>query len=132
MLDRSPDGRGSDGAGDAQTALPPPEVAEFIRYCHRRRRSAWPEIYDDMCAIAARREFKGWDHARLAEAGVSFTLFDTPRLSAWVRALIPPEGASSLSESSGSVAVGPGIPDAASVQETVVGSAAVRRASHGR
>ena len=74
--------------------LPSPEVAEFIRYCHRRRRAGWPEIYDDMCAVAARREFRDLDHAKLSELGVSFSLFDTPRLAAWVRALLPRDAAS--------------------------------------
>lgn len=113
MLDRSPDGRGPDAAGAAQSAFPPPEVAEFIRFSHRRRRSTWPEIYDDMCAIAGRREFKGWDHARLAEAGVSFSLFDTPRLAAWVRALIPSEGTPGATPAGTRVAVGPGHVDEA-------------------
>lgn len=116
MLARSPDGPGLDAAGGAPLALPPPEVAEFIRYSHRRRRASWPEIYDDMCAIAARREFKGWDSDRLAEAGVSFTLFDTPRLAAWVRAVLPAEAAppeSMLPEPNARVAVGPGVPESA-------------------
>ena len=113
MLDRSPDGRGADAAGAAHPSFPPPEVAEFIRFSHRRRRSSWPEIYDDMCAIAARREFRGWDHARLAEVGVSFSLFDTPRLAAWVRALIPSDAATPSSRTDARVAVGPGSPDEA-------------------
>ena len=114
MLARSPEGRGVDATGVAPHALPPPEVAEFIRYSHRRRHAGWPEIYDDMCAIAARREFKGWDSDRLAEAGVSFTLFDTPRLAAWVRAVIPADVAarqSSQPEPNARVAVGPGVPE---------------------
>ena len=120
MLDRSPDGRGTDAAGAAQTSLPPPEVAEFIRYSHRRRRSLWPEIYDDMCAIAGRREFKGWDHARLAEVGVSFSLSDTPRLAAWVRALIPAGGETVSTRSDALVPVGPGTPDERPADVTLV------------
>ncbi len=87
MADRSPDGR-DHAAPPEPVALPPPEVVEFIRFAHRRRRAGWPEIYDDMWAVAARREFRGWDHARLADAGIMFSLFDTPRLAAWVRAVL--------------------------------------------
>jgi hypothetical protein len=64
---------------------PPPDVAEFIRFCHRRRHVGWPELYDEMCAVAARREFNGWGAEQLAERGVTFALFEMPRLSAWVR-----------------------------------------------
>lgn len=88
------DGRPVGGAHRAPnpapaSELPPAEVAEFIRYAYRRRRVGWPEIYDDMCAIASRREFRGWDHARLAEAGITFSLQETPRLAAWVRTVLP-------------------------------------------
>jgi hypothetical protein len=69
---------------------PPPDVAEFIRFCYRRRAAAWPELYDEMCAVAARREFNGWDHEELAARGLSFSLFQMPRLAAWVRATLPP------------------------------------------
>lgn len=71
--------------------LPPPDVVAFIRYCHRRRGSAWPELYDEMCGVAARREFNGWDHAALATRGLTFSLFEMVRLSAWVRAVIARE-----------------------------------------
>jgi hypothetical protein len=67
---------------------PPPDVVEFIRFCHRRRRVGWPEIYDEMCAVAARREFNGWGHDQLAERGLTFALFEMPRLSGWVRSVL--------------------------------------------
>ena len=72
------------GATDA----PPPEVAEFIKYCHRRRHAGWPELYDEMCAVAARREFNGWDHDQLAARGLTFSLFEMPRLAGWVRSVV--------------------------------------------
>jgi hypothetical protein len=74
-------------AGDRGT-VPPSDVIDFIRYCYRRRRVGWPEIYDEMCAVAARREFNGWGHEQLAERGVTFTLPEMARLSAWVRAVL--------------------------------------------
>jgi hypothetical protein len=67
---------------------PPADVAAFIRYCHRRRGAAWPELYDEMCAVAARREFNGWDHAQLEARGLTFSLFEMPRLAAWSRAVL--------------------------------------------
>jgi hypothetical protein len=68
--------------------VPPPEVVAFIRFCHRRRHAGWPELYDEMCAVAARREFKGWGIDQLAEHGVTFTLLDMARLAGWVRAVL--------------------------------------------
>lgn len=69
--------------------IPPPDVADFIRYCHRRRTAAWPEIYDDMCLVASRREFNGWGYDQLAAHGVTFALGEMPRLAAWVRGIVP-------------------------------------------
>jgi hypothetical protein len=95
MSDRPP----APAAGPAQPApqrqAPPPDVAEFIRFCHRRRHVGWPEIYDEMCAVAARREFNGWDSDQLADHGLTFSLYEMPRLAGWVRAVIgaqPPAG----------------------------------------
>ena len=68
--------------------LPPPDVIAFIRYCHRRRGAAWPELYDEMCGVAARREFNGWDRADLAARGLTFSLFEMPRLAGWTRTVL--------------------------------------------
>ncbi len=67
---------------------PPPDAVSFIRYCHHRRGVGWPELYDEMCGVAARREFQGWDHAELASHGLTFSLFEMPRLASWVRAVL--------------------------------------------
>ncbi len=83
---------------DANRQQPPPDLAEFIRFCHRRRSVGWPEIYDEMCAVAARREFHGWDHDELARRGMSFTLFEMPRLAAWVRFVLAEAAAPSRPE----------------------------------
>ena len=64
---------------------PPPDVVSFIRFCHHRRGVGWPELYDEMCGVAARREFHGWDHAALESRGLTFSLFEMPRLAGWVR-----------------------------------------------
>jgi hypothetical protein len=67
---------------------PPQEVAEFIRFCHRSRPAVWPELYDVMCGVAARREFRGWGADQLAERGITFALPAMPLLAAWVRATV--------------------------------------------
>lgn len=74
----------SEASGD----VPSPDLAAFIRYCHHRRGATWPELYDEMCGVAARREFSGWGHAELAARGLTFSLFEMPRLAAWSRAVL--------------------------------------------
>ncbi|MCC6617612.1 MAG: hypothetical protein IT341_01080 [Chloroflexi bacterium] len=67
---------------------PSPDVAAFIRYCHDRRGATWPELYDEMWGVAARREFNGWDHAALEVRGLTFSLLEMPRLASWARAVL--------------------------------------------
>lgn len=69
----------------AASDAPPPDVAEFIRFCHHRRGLGWPELYDEMCAVASHREFRGWGHDELAVRGLTFSLFDMQRMAGWVR-----------------------------------------------
>ena len=68
--------------------LPSPEVVAFIRYCHQQRGATWPELYDEMCGVAARREFNGWSHSDLAALGLTFSLLEMPRLANWTRAVL--------------------------------------------
>jgi hypothetical protein len=76
-------------ANDADPmASPAPEVAEFIRFCHSRRPRAWPDLYDEMWVVAARREFNGWGFEQLEAYGVTFSLFQLPRLATWVRQVL--------------------------------------------
>jgi hypothetical protein len=58
------------------------ESLEFIRFCYHRRRVAWPMLYDEMCAVAARGAFHGLGYPELADRGVTFCLSDMPRLVA--------------------------------------------------
>jgi hypothetical protein len=60
---------------------PPPEAVAFVRFCYRRRRAGWPELYDEMCAVASRRLYNGWGSVELAEHGIGFSLFETPSLA---------------------------------------------------
>ena len=84
----SPDGPIGHPPSDDVPAAPPPEIAEFIRFCHRRRPRAWPDLYDEMWVVAARREFNGWGFEQLEAYGVTFSLFEMPRLAAWVREVV--------------------------------------------
>jgi hypothetical protein len=68
-----------------------PEAVEFIRFCYRRRRAGWPEIYDEMCAVAGRGLFHGWTHEDLATHGIGFSLLQMPALAAMVRSVIEEE-----------------------------------------
>ncbi|MDQ3691085.1 MAG: hypothetical protein M3406_13835 [Chloroflexota bacterium] len=67
---------------------PSPDAVSFIRFCHHRKGVGWPELYDEMCGVAARREFRGWDHGELESRGLAFSLFEMPRLSRWVRTVL--------------------------------------------
>ncbi len=60
------------------------DALEFVRFCRRRKRVGWPELYDEMCLVAARRAFRDWGLGELADHGIAFTLFDMPRLAALV------------------------------------------------
>ena len=49
-----------------------------MRFCYQRRRVGWPELYDEMCAVATRGLYRGMGTDALAEIGVGFSLFETP------------------------------------------------------
>ena len=65
----------------AATGTPDPEAIDFVRFCYRRRRVGWPELYDEMCAVASRGLFRGWGPDELAEQGIGFGLFEMPQLA---------------------------------------------------
>ena len=58
-----------------------PEAIDFVRFCYNRRRVGWPELYDEMCAVASRGLYHGWGHAELSEHGIGFSLFEIPGLA---------------------------------------------------
>jgi hypothetical protein len=70
---------------------PSPEAVEFVRFCYRRRRIGWPEIYDEMCAVAGRGLYHGWTHADLDEHGIGFSLCEMPALATLARHVIAEE-----------------------------------------
>ena len=69
---------------DAITA----DAVEFIRFCYARRRLGWPELYDEMCAVASRGLFRGWGPDDLAAHGIRFGLFEMPRLAMKVSEIV--------------------------------------------
>ena len=77
----------------AATRVPDPDAAEFIRFCYRRRRVGWPELYDEMCAVAARGLFRGLVAEDLANHGIGFALFDMPALAAMSAGIVAEEQA---------------------------------------
>lgn len=64
------------------------DAVEFIRFCYARRRVGWPELYDEMCAVASRGLFRGWGPDDLATHGIGFGLFDMPGLSTTVAEIV--------------------------------------------
>ena len=64
------------------------DAVEFIRFCHARRRVGWPELYDEMCAVASRGLVRGWGPDELAGNGIGFGLFEMPRLATSVLEIV--------------------------------------------
>jgi hypothetical protein len=75
------------------SATPCPDAIEFVRFCYRRRRVGWPELYDEMCAVAGRGLFRGYDADDLAGIGIGFSLFDMPALSVLAGRIVAEEQA---------------------------------------
>jgi hypothetical protein len=75
----------------AFAATTPPvqtEAIDFVRFCHRRRRVGWPELYDEMCAVAGRGLYRGYGPEDLTEIGISFGLFQMPALAGLVAQVV--------------------------------------------
>src|SRR5215510_16187485 len=73
--------------------LPAPEQGEpaaidFVRFCYGRRKVGWPELYDEMCAVAGRGLFHGYSVDDLSGIGVGLTLFEMPALAAIVQRVV--------------------------------------------
>jgi hypothetical protein len=77
----------------ASPRTPDPDAIEFVRFCYRRRRVGWPELYDEMCAVAARGLFRGLGSDDLAGLGIGFSLFDMPALAGLAAGVITEEQA---------------------------------------
>jgi len=66
---------------NAASGMSDPEAGDFVRFCYHRRRVGWPELYDEMCAVASRGLFRGYDADDLAGLGIGFSLFGMPALA---------------------------------------------------
>ncbi len=78
-------------AGQREFAATPavePEAIDFVRFCHRRRRVGWPELYDEMCAVAGRGLYRGYGAEELATIGIGFGLFQMPGLAVLVAQVV--------------------------------------------
>jgi hypothetical protein len=64
------------------------DAVEFIRFCYARRRVGWPELYDEMCAVASRGLFRGWGPDDLEPHGIKFGLFEMPHLATTVSSVV--------------------------------------------
>jgi hypothetical protein len=87
---------GPAATAEAVATVGPPEriegeAAEFVRFCYRRRAVAWPELYDEMCAVAARGEFRGMTYEHLERQGIGLALSALPALAALVARIIAEE-----------------------------------------
>jgi len=60
------------------------EAVEFVRFCYSRRKVGWPELYDEMCAVAGRGLFRGWGADDLSEHGIGFGLAEMGSLASAV------------------------------------------------
>ena len=67
------------------------EALDFVRFCHRRRRVGWPELYDEMCAVAGRGIYRGFGADELAAIGIGFGLFEMPALAGLVAQVVAEE-----------------------------------------
>jgi hypothetical protein len=64
------------------------EAVDFVRFCYHRRRVGWPELYDEMCAVAGRGLYHGYSVDDLSDIGVGLTLFELPALAAIVQRVV--------------------------------------------
>ena len=64
------------------------DAMDFVRFCHRRRRVGWPELYDEMCAVAGRGLYRGYGAEELASIGIGLGLFQMPALAGLVAQVV--------------------------------------------
>jgi hypothetical protein len=84
-MDRSNAGERGPATATSGTDL---EAIEFVRFCHRRRRVGWPELYDEMCAVAGRGLYRGFGQDDLAAIGIGLGLFQMPALAGLVARVV--------------------------------------------
>ena len=65
-----------------------PEAIDFVRFCYRRRHVGWPELYDEMCAVAGRGLYRGLAADDLGRIGIGFALDQMPALATIVHQVV--------------------------------------------
>lgn len=65
-----------------------PAAIDFVRFCYGRRKVGWPELYDEMCAVAGRGLYRGYTVDDLSGIGVGLTLFELPALAVIVQRVV--------------------------------------------
>jgi len=68
--------------------VPGPDAIEFVRFCYRRKHVGWPELYDEMCAVAGRSLFRGFNADDLSGIGIGLCLGDMPGLAVIVHQVV--------------------------------------------
>ena len=76
------------GAQSADPATGDPDALDFVRFCYRRRHVGWPELYDEMCAVAGRGLYHGYCAEDLGRIGIGFALFEMPGLATIVHRVV--------------------------------------------
>jgi hypothetical protein len=64
------------------------EAIDFVRFCYRRRRVGWPDLYDEMCAVVGRGLYRGYGSDELSQLGIGLSLFELPALAALVHQVV--------------------------------------------
>jgi hypothetical protein len=80
--------RSNGGDRGAAAASSEAEALEFVRFCHRRKHVGWPELYDEMCAVAGKGLYRGYRTEELADIGIGFGLFQMPALAGLVSRVV--------------------------------------------
>jgi hypothetical protein len=81
-------GTAQERASSADPAPGEPEAIDFVRFCYRRRHVGWPELYDEMCAVAGRGLYHGYCAEDLSRIGIGFALFEMPALATIVHQVV--------------------------------------------
>ena len=81
-------GTAPERALSAEPAPGEPDAIDFVRFCYRRRHVGWPELYDEMCAVAGRGLYHGYCADDLSRIGIGFALFEMPALATIVHRVV--------------------------------------------
>ncbi len=81
-------GTAPERASSVDPAAGEPDAIDFVRFCYRRRHVGWPELYDEMCAVAGRGLYHGYCAEDLSRIGIGFALYEMPALATIVQRVV--------------------------------------------